>query len=136
MTTRVKGHCDGKTIVLDHPVAIQGDVEVDIIVSDSEHGEEGAPNLRWYWDNAETVVKQIEAQLAGTPMALARADLNPSGLPKVLPADDPQERAERLRRLYEQWQSEEPSEELATWDELKRGLDENPVRFREYNAGE
>lgn len=126
MTTRAKGHCDGKTIVLDQPVAIQGEVEVDIIVPDPENAaKNGGPNLRWHWDHAKEVGDTAAA-------AHTRTDVSPSGLPIQMPSEEEwQERAKRVAALMEQWMAEEPSDDLATWEELEEGLKNNPVRFRE-----
>ena len=90
---------------------------------------------RWYRDNAAAIAARIREQAAKTgPLP---PGITPSGLPERMPTDEEwQERGARIVQMLRQWEQEEPSEDLATWEELKAGLEANPIRFREFRVDE
>jgi hypothetical protein len=119
----VTGRCDGKVVLLDEPVPIDGEIEVAVVIPSPAAGKEA---LTRSW-----------SVLQGLGSQSARSDLMPSGLPKHPPSDQEwRQRATEVREMLERWIDEGPSEDLATWEELKAGLEAHPVRFREFVADE
>jgi hypothetical protein len=135
----VKGRYDGKVVVLDESVPVNGTVDVEVhFPSDAEADTVPPPIERRYWDNAREVASRFYATASDEVLRQrGRFDVTPSGLPEHLPSDEEwKERAERAVRLMREWQQEEPSDDLATREELEAGLEQHPVQFRRVRIDE
>jgi hypothetical protein len=130
----VRGRFNGSMVVLEEPAPVQGEIEVTVTFPEvgAPSGEE-AETTRRYWNDARSVYLRYVGTASDEVLRQrGRFDVTPSGLPEHMPSDEEwKERAARVSRMLRQWQSEEPSDDLATWQELKKGLDEHPVQFRE-----
>lgn len=85
-----------------------------------------ATDSRWWWDHAAQIYENAVVTQAQDEAT------RPSGLPWNAPSDEEWlDRGKRAVEMMKQWAEEEPSHDLAALDELKKGLRENPVGFRE-----
>jgi len=126
----VTGSCDGKTVVLDRPVQVSGRVRVTVTFpepSPPEAEDLASERARWLARAKELAV--------ATGAATARRGLRPSGLPLVLPTEaELKERAAQSGEMIREWAEEPPSDDLATWEELRAGLESNRVTFWDPDA--
>lgn len=137
----ISGHYDGNVVILDEPAPVQGTAQVEVTFSEeAEALAEGAGegrSLRWYWDHAEEAVRRA-TEIASTRRMLP--GIGPEAvntLPDFTASDEEWEaRARRIGELFARWKAEEPSEDLATNEELHEGLRRNPVRMREVRLDE
>lgn len=135
----IRGRFDGNVVILEEPAPVQGEVEVVITFPETE---DSAPRvgdpLRAYWDNAASVRARFNGTASDEVLRQrGRFDVTPSGLPEHLPSEaEWKERAARASRLIRQWQIEGSSEDVATSEELKAGIESNPIQFREADIGE
>jgi hypothetical protein len=132
----IRRHFNGTVVVLDEPAPVVSEAEVHVVfLNEAQVGRIGENPLRRYWENA----RSIYLQFAPTGSELVLRDrghfqVTASGLPDPMPTDEEwQERATRVSATLRKWQHEAPSEDLATLEELKAGLEANPVRFQERN---
>ena len=77
---------------------------------------------------------QSEGGIRGTPKE--SEFIGTRGIPPLPTPEEWQERSQRILQLLDEWLLEEPGEDLATWEELERGLKEHPVRFRSVSFDE
>src|SRR5438105_5230915 len=128
--TRVKGHYNGSVVVLDEPAPAPESAEVTVQFPDSEadKAELASEDTRYYWNNARDVYLRFAGTVSDEVLRQrGRFDVAPSGLPSDMPSDEEwKERAARISRMLRQWQAEEPSEDLATREELKKALNSHP----------
>jgi hypothetical protein len=133
----VKGRYNGTVVVLDEPAPVGQEVEVTVQFPDDASVPTRAERREFSWSSGP-VLQDVQGSVSDELLRQrGRFDRSPSGLPEHLPSDEEwKERAARARELFEQWLSEGPSEDLATWEELKAGLEEHPVSFGEIRLDE
>lgn len=105
-----RGRSDGKTLELDEQINLDRQVEVIVLFPDlTDDREMAAP-----------------PQGRFIPGLVA-----PSGLPPFPTPEEWKQRMDEVVQMLGEWESEGGSDDLATWDELKAGLEANPFTLRE-----
>jgi len=105
-----RGWSDGKTLELEEPINLDRRVEVIVLFPD---------------------LPDIPLAPGLAPDRLVPRVKGPEGLPPLPTPEEWKQRMTEVVRMMSEWEREDESDDLATWEELKAGLDARPFTLRE-----
>jgi hypothetical protein len=122
----VRGHFDGRVVVLDEAAPVGGSVDV-IVQFPEPHPEikQGMP-AEYYWDLSQSALRHVSASGSEEVLRQRGREIIPApGLPPIPSPEEWQRRADILTSVLKEWMADESGYDEETWPELKAGLERN-----------